>query len=94
MVVKWNLVIAEVRYGNPLMNKVPCYSWSQLIIFQGTKTKKYKKLGPAKSPCYKRVIVHGHKDLFITRFHCNTLLTGLYFDGGISLYYVSERSQV
>ena len=35
------------------------------------KTKKYKELGPAKSPCYKRVLLYPTS--FITRFHCITL---------------------
>ena len=34
------------------------------------KTKKSKELGPAKLPCYKRVLL---SDLFITRFHCISL---------------------
>ena len=27
------------------------------LLYQGKKTKKYKELGPAKSPCYKRVLL-------------------------------------
>ena len=32
-------------------------------------TNKYKELGPAKLPCYKRSLLY-ISDLFITRFHC------------------------
>ena len=40
------------------------------LLYQGNKTKKYKELGPAKLPCYKRVMLHCISDLFIMRFHC------------------------
>ena len=28
------------------------------LLYQGKKTKKYKELGPAKLPCYKRVLLY------------------------------------
>ena len=31
---------------------------SGFSLYQGTKTKKYKELGPAKLPCYKRVLLY------------------------------------
>ena len=43
----------------------------QVSSYIRVKTKKYKELGPAKWPCYKRVLFIS--DLFITRFHCSTI---------------------
>ena len=37
------------------------------------KTKKYKELGPAKLPCYNRVLLYIRP--FITRFHCMSITT-------------------
>ena len=30
----------------------------KITLYQGKKTKKYKELGPAKLPCYKRVLLY------------------------------------
>ena len=30
----------------------------QVSLYQGKETKKYKELGPVKSPCYKRVLLY------------------------------------
>ena len=45
--VQWNLVIT---HGNFLV--ISGFS------YQGKKTKKYNELGPAKLPCYKRVLLY------------------------------------
>ena len=48
--------------------------------------KKYKELGPAKLPCYKRVLLYPTS--FITRFHCN-LFVILFVD---LIYFVNFSS--
>ena len=66
--IQWDLVIT--RTSGPW--KLPCY-------IRVKKSKKYKELGPGKLPCYKEGFVIS--DLFITRFHCTSLWSGLYHTG-------------
>ena len=44
------VILRGFCYIQPLYNEVPLY--------QGRKTKKNKELGPAKLPCYKRVLLY------------------------------------
>ena len=57
----------EPRYNEDLgtMKITLLYQVSHYIR---VKKLKYKELGPAKSPCYKRVLLYPTS--FITRFHC------------------------
>ena len=47
-----------------MMNTVePCYNkvlgtMKITLLYQGKKMKKYKEFGPAKLPCYKRVLLY------------------------------------
>ena len=50
MQVQWNLVITR-----SLGLKITLYA---CFLYQGKRTKKYKELGPAKLPCYKRVLLY------------------------------------
>ena len=70
----WNISkvnTVEPRYNEVLgtMKLTLLYQVSHDIRVKNPK--KYKELGPAKLPCYKRVLLYTCiSDLFITRFHC------------------------
>ena len=48
---------------------------SGFSLYQGKKTKKYKELGPAKLPCYKRVLLYQKHSLVVKRISHLTVVT-------------------
>ena len=48
----------EPRYNEVLGTIKNYLVISGFSLYQGQKTKKYKELGPAKLPCYKRVLLY------------------------------------
>ena len=51
--VQWNLFITRSHRDHENYLVISGFS-----LYQGKKTKKYKELGPAKLPCYKRVLLY------------------------------------
>ena len=61
--IQWTLVIkstdtVEPRYNEVLGTMKITLLYQVSVLYQGKKTKKYKELGPAKLPCYKRVLLY------------------------------------
>ena len=52
------LTTVEPRYNEVLGTIKNDLVISGFSLYQGTKTKKYKELGPANLPCYKRVLLY------------------------------------
>ena len=56
----------EPRYNEDLKNYLVITGFS---LYQGKNTKKYKELGPAKLPCYKRVLLYPTSFFLFIYFH-------------------------